>query len=66
METTDPEAAQMLKWANTVDSRIQSVSAGIACLLLALHLQFQIKPLFIEKIRLTVPFIIFLITLETF
>lgn len=35
--STDPKAAQMLKWATTVNSRIQSVSAGIAYLLLALH-----------------------------
>jgi len=35
--STDPEAAQMLKWATTVNSRIQSVSAAIAYLLLALH-----------------------------
>jgi nitroreductase len=34
---TDARAAQMLKWATTVDSRIQSVSAAIAYLLLALH-----------------------------
>lgn len=35
--STDERAAQMLKWATTVDSRIQSVSAAIAYLLLALH-----------------------------
>jgi nitroreductase len=35
--TTDSKAAQMLKWATTVDSRIQSASAAIAYLLLALH-----------------------------
>jgi nitroreductase len=34
---TDPKAADMLKWATTVDARIQSVSAAIAYLLLALH-----------------------------
>jgi coenzyme F420-0:L-glutamate ligase/coenzyme F420-1:gamma-L-glutamate ligase len=34
---TDPRAAQMLKWATTVDSRIQSVSAAVAYLLLVLH-----------------------------
>jgi nitroreductase len=34
---TDPRAAEMLKWATTVNSRIQSVSAAIAYLLLALH-----------------------------
>jgi len=33
----DSRAAEMLKWANTVDSRIQSVSAAISYLLLALH-----------------------------
>jgi nitroreductase len=35
--STDPKAAQMLTWATTVNSRIQSVSAAIAYLLLALH-----------------------------
>ena len=34
---TDTRAAEMLKWATTVDSRIQSVSAAIGYLLLALH-----------------------------
>jgi nitroreductase len=34
---TDVRAAQMLKWATMVDARIQSVSAAIAYLLLALH-----------------------------
>jgi len=34
---TDARAAEMLKWATTVDSRIQSVSAAISYLLLALH-----------------------------
>jgi nitroreductase len=34
---TDPRAAQMLKWSTTVDSRIQSVSAAITTMLLALH-----------------------------
>jgi nitroreductase len=34
---TDAKAAEMLKWANTVNSRIQSASAAIAYLLLALH-----------------------------
>jgi nitroreductase len=34
---TDNRAAEMLKWATTVDSRIQSVSAAISYLLLVLH-----------------------------
>jgi len=34
---SDARAAQMLKWTTTVDSRIQSVSAAISYLLLALH-----------------------------
>ena len=34
---TDTRAAEMLKWSTTIDSRIQSVSAAIAYLLLALH-----------------------------
>ena len=34
---SDTRAAQMIKWTTTVDSRIQSVSAAIAYLLLALH-----------------------------
>jgi nitroreductase len=34
---TDPKAAQMADWDATVDSRIQSVSAAIAYLLLVLH-----------------------------
>ena len=34
---TDTRAAEMFKWSTTVDSRIQSVSAAIAYLLLALH-----------------------------
>ncbi len=34
---TDARAAKMLEWNNTIDSRIQSVSAAIAYLLLALH-----------------------------
>jgi nitroreductase len=34
---TDTLAAEMLKWATIIDSRIQSVSAAIAYLLLALH-----------------------------
>ncbi len=33
----DPRAAEMLEWATIVDSRIQSVSAAIAYLLLVLH-----------------------------
>ena len=36
-EQTDPRAAQMRQWRNTADSRIQSVSAAIAYLLLVLH-----------------------------
>jgi nitroreductase len=35
--TTDARAALMVKWTNTVDARIQSVSAAITTLLLALH-----------------------------
>ena len=34
---TDSRAAEMLEWATAIDSRIQSVSAAIAYLLLALH-----------------------------
>jgi nitroreductase len=34
---TDPKAAQMANWDAVVDSRIQSVSAAIAYLLLVLH-----------------------------
>jgi nitroreductase len=34
---TDPKAAQMAEWNSVVDARIQSVSAAIAYLLLALH-----------------------------
>jgi nitroreductase len=34
---TDARAALMVKWTNTVDARIQSVSAAISYLLLALH-----------------------------
>ncbi|MFC1900199.1 nitroreductase family protein [Chloroflexota bacterium] len=34
---TDPRAAEMLEWNTTIDSRIQSVSAAISYLLLALH-----------------------------
>ncbi len=33
----DTRAAQMLQWDRTIDSRIQSVSAAIAYLLLVLH-----------------------------
>ena len=33
----DERAAQMLQWSTSLDSRIQSVSAGIAYLLLVLH-----------------------------
>ena len=36
-EQTDPQAVQMRQWRNTADSRIQSVSAAIAYLLLILH-----------------------------
>jgi nitroreductase len=36
-EKVDPRAAQMLQWDKTIDSRIQSVSAAIAYLLLVLH-----------------------------
>jgi nitroreductase len=36
-EKVDPRAAQMLQWDRTIDSRIQSVSAAIAYLLLVLH-----------------------------
>jgi nitroreductase len=34
---TDDRAAKMLEWSNTLNARIQSVSAAIAYLLLALH-----------------------------
>jgi nitroreductase len=34
---SDPEAAQMQQWRNIADSRIQSVAAAIAYLLLVLH-----------------------------
>jgi nitroreductase len=33
----DERAAQMLQWSSSIDSRIQSVSSGIAYLLLVLH-----------------------------
>jgi nitroreductase len=33
----DERAAEMLKWSGSIDSRIQSVSSGIAYLLLILH-----------------------------
>ena len=36
-EKSDPKAAEMRQWNNTIDSRIQSVSAAIAYLLLVLH-----------------------------
>jgi nitroreductase len=36
-EKTDERAAAMLQWDRTIDSRIQSVSAAIAYLLLVLH-----------------------------
>lgn len=36
-EKTDPKASAMRQWTNTVDARIQSVSAAIAYLLLVLH-----------------------------
>lgn len=36
-EKVDERAAQMRQWSNTIDSRIQSVSAAIAYLLLVLH-----------------------------
>ncbi len=36
-EKVDKRAAQMLQWDRTIDSRIQSVSAAIAYLLLVLH-----------------------------
>ena len=36
-EKVDEKAAQMLQWDKTIDSRIQSVSAAIAYLLLVLH-----------------------------
>jgi nitroreductase len=36
-EKVDPRAAQMLQWNKIIDSRIQSVSAAIAYLLLVLH-----------------------------
>ena len=36
-EATEPKAAQMRKWRNTADSRIQSVAAAIAYVLLVLH-----------------------------
>ncbi len=36
-EKVDAKAAQMLQWDRTIDSRIQSVSAAIAYLLLVLH-----------------------------
>ena len=36
-EKVDERAAQMLQWDRTIDSRIQSVSAAIAYLLLVLH-----------------------------
>ena len=36
-EKIDPKAADMRRWNNTVDARIQSVSAAIAYLLLVLH-----------------------------
>ncbi len=36
-EKVDEKAAQMRQWNNTIDSRIQSVSAAIAYLLLVLH-----------------------------
>ena len=36
-EKTDDRAAAMLQWDRTIDSRIQSVSAAIAYLLLVLH-----------------------------
>jgi nitroreductase len=36
-EKSDPKAYQMLQWRNIADSRIQSVAAAIAYLLLVLH-----------------------------
>jgi nitroreductase len=36
-EKTDKKAAEMLQWNKAIDSRIQSVSAAIAYLLLVLH-----------------------------
>jgi len=36
-EKSDPKAANMRQWNNTVDARIQSVSAAISYLLLVLH-----------------------------
>jgi nitroreductase len=36
-ELTDPRAAQMRRWRNVADTRIQSVSSAIAYLLLVLH-----------------------------
>jgi nitroreductase len=36
-EKADPAAAEMRRWRNIADSRIQSVSSAIATLLLALH-----------------------------
>ena len=36
-EKADPRAAEMRRWNDTVDSRIQSVSAAITTLLLVLH-----------------------------
>ena len=36
-EKVDPEAHQMREWRNTADSKIQSISAAVAFLLLVLH-----------------------------
>ncbi len=36
-EKTDPAAAEMRRWRNIADSRVQSVSSAIATLLLVLH-----------------------------
>ena len=36
-EKTDPAAAEMRRWRNIADSRIQSVSSAITTLLLVLH-----------------------------
>ncbi len=36
-ERTDPAAAEMRRWRNIADSRVQSVSSAIATLLLVLH-----------------------------
>ena len=36
-EKSDPKATDMRQWNNTVDARIQSVSAAISYLLLVLH-----------------------------